>query len=69
MSHRQTITVTLSECCNRSTIIIDGIAVCDKCESETDTYETTEKYYDEIGADDSRGMADEQIETAVNKLS
>lgn len=59
MSINKTITVTLSQCCNKSVTTIDGVEVCDRCENVTDTYETEEEYYDEISADESRFLKNE----------
>lgn len=69
MSTSQTITVTLSECCNKATDTHEGITVCTRCDNECDTYETVEDYYNEISADDSRGISDGQINNSLNELS
>lgn len=54
MSHNKTITVTLSECHNKPVTIIEGDIVCDYCFEKCDTYNTVEKYFDEIKFDDER---------------
>lgn len=68
MSIHQTIIVTLSECCNKATDTHEGITVCTRCDNECDTYDTVERYYDEVRADDERNLTDEQITDSINDL-
>lgn len=62
MSIPKTITVTLSECHNKPVTIIEGDTSCNFCHEPCDTYDTEEKYFDEIKSDDERFELNEEKE-------
>jgi len=58
-------TIELSTCCDMP--VEHGH--CDKCKLPCTTWEHSEEYYDEIKADDGRGLKDEQIKHSLNELT